>query len=595
LIANQVCTNLSSINVINSTLTSITGRLVILENCVLPCSGNVVETQVIPSCVLPGVLTDVSVLLIALEARFCSLETAVGSPAAILGTIQQTFIRNSTAQLTNPGSNYGSVGGWNTSPINLAESVQNAWVVIDDMYTAIASIQLNCCPGGCDAIVYGYITTNVLDPNGAIIGVNFNFQSSTIDSAFNDCAGSTVVTITDAASVAVTSIVSASTLQNDASGITISIPTLNTNQPLNVSVAFCTTDGTDTCNETKASVIQGVVPCPASITMSTITSTDATVSFVNTNGITAVYLIEIYDGATLTATYTQNNPTGNVSHIFTGLTPGTAYTTKVTTTLGGTTVVCPTIPFTTESGVAACDTGMDVAFIIDYTASMQDTVEEVKSGIASIISTIVSESSPNDYRLGLVLADESTNNTPSYASSVEYAALPTAQKVINTGVSRYQFITAVEMFQTNNNVSFTSQLNKLNTGSPPDGWPMGAGAGHPEPTDMAIGLVVEANALLGAFRPNVAKYLLIYTDKRPSGNDDVFDATDVARLNSLAITCATAGIKCFILGKGVDIIHVSVGGATTYPWRTLATATNGGWNTSYNTSTVISQITTGCA
>ena len=140
LIANQVCTNLASINLINSALTSITGRLVILEACVLPCSGAITETQVIPTCVMPSVLTNVSVLLLALEARFCSLETAVGLPAAILSTIQQTFLTSSSAQLTNPGSNYGSIGGWTNSPVNLAQSVQNAWVVIDDMYTAIASI-----------------------------------------------------------------------------------------------------------------------------------------------------------------------------------------------------------------------------------------------------------------------------------------------------------------------------------------------------------------------------------------------------------------------------------------------------------------------
>ena len=39
LIANQVCTNLSSITTINTTLTSLDSRIDILEACVLPCSG----------------------------------------------------------------------------------------------------------------------------------------------------------------------------------------------------------------------------------------------------------------------------------------------------------------------------------------------------------------------------------------------------------------------------------------------------------------------------------------------------------------------------------------------------------------------------
>ena len=162
LIANQVCTNLASINIINTTLTSYNTRLNVLEACVLPCTGVVAEKQVVPTCILPAVLTDVSVLVLALEVRFCALETAVGLPAAILLTIGQTSLTSATAQLTNPGSNYGSIAGWNSSPVNLAQTVQNAWVVIDDMYTSISNIQLNCCPTGCDSVVFGYTTTNIL-------------------------------------------------------------------------------------------------------------------------------------------------------------------------------------------------------------------------------------------------------------------------------------------------------------------------------------------------------------------------------------------------------------------------------------------------
>ena len=51
LIAQQVCTNLGSINLINSTLTSYSNRLDVLEACVLPCSGAVTEVQIIPTCV----------------------------------------------------------------------------------------------------------------------------------------------------------------------------------------------------------------------------------------------------------------------------------------------------------------------------------------------------------------------------------------------------------------------------------------------------------------------------------------------------------------------------------------------------------------
>ena len=381
-IANQVCLNLTAIGIIQSTLTSYNTRLNTLEACVLPCSGAVVEAQVIPTCILPATLTNVSVLLLALEARFCALETAVGLPAAILGTIGQTSLTSASAQLTNPGSNYGSIGGWNSSPVNLAQTVQNAWVVIDDMYTAIASIQLNCCPSGCDSVIFRYTTTNSLSSAGEIQGINFNFQTSSIPAAFNDCAGSTVITITDSDSVAVTSVVNVSNLQNVAAGTLINIPSLNTNKSLNVSIAFCATDAIDTCSETKTSVISGVVPCPASVTVSSITATGATATFQNLLGSTATYVIDVLDVSTslVAATYTQNNPTATVTHAFTGLTPGTNFSARITVTINGITQVCPNPTlFSSLTADAPCTNGMDVAFIIDYTASMGAEIDAIKT------------------------------------------------------------------------------------------------------------------------------------------------------------------------------------------------------------------------
>ena len=597
LIAQQVCNNLSSINVIQSTLTSYNTRLATLEACVLPCSGAVVEAQVVPTCIINvGQLTNVSTLLLALEIRYCALEAAVGLPTAINNTISQSVITASYITLTNTSVSYGSIAGWNTSPVNFAQSMQNAWVVIDDMYAAITNIQINCCPTGCDQVVFGYVTSNILT-QGEITSLNFNFQTSTIPATFNDCAGSTVIKITDALNNVITQTVSVSSLQNNASGVSVGLPTLNTNQNLTVSVAFCATDGTDTCSDTILSTVTGVVPCPTEITMSAINSTSATVSFVNQIGLTAVYTIDILDSSNvLVATFVQNSPGATVSHTFTGLIPGTNYTTRVTVAKGGTTVVCPnTQTFSTITGVAACDTGMDVAFILDYTASMGTEIESIKAGITTVISTIITESSPNDYRLGLVLADEGSTSTPNYNTSVEYLALPASQRVINTGSTTWQFITAVEMFATNNTSTFQAQLAKINTGSPTANWPLGSGVNGPEPTDTAIGLVVEANQFLGAFRSGVAKYLIIITDNLPSGDDDAFNATDVARLNSLQVTCSLAGIKCFVLGVGVDRTYTPPGGSVTYPWRTFALGTNGNWNLDSSPATISSQIVNGCA
>jgi|TARA_R110002124_G_scaffold63089_4_gene172361 hypothetical protein len=598
--AQQVCKNYNSILAIQVIQNSYGVRLNAIEACVFidgVCQvGSAAEQSIIPAaCVIPGgQLTAVSVVVQALQVKYCALESAVGLPAAINLAISQSVITASYDTLTNKSVSYGSIVGWNTSPINLSQTMQNAWVVIDDMYSAITNIQNNCCPTGCDSVTFGYVLTNILT-NGEISALNFNFESSTIPAAFNDCAGSTVLTITDATNNTITQTVSVSSLQNNAGGVQVSLPTLNTNQDLSVSVAFCFTDGSDTCRDTILKTVTGVVPCPAAITMSAISSSTATVNFVNLIGATATYVIDILDGSTVSATHTINNPGANIVYTFTGLVPSTAYTTRVTVTMGGTTTVCAnTIGFETASAALSCDAGMDVAFLFDYTGSMGPVIETIKTGITSIINTIITEASPGDYRLALGLADEGNNATPTYATSTDYLALPAAQRIINVGSSIYQYMTAVEKFALNNTTTFQAQLAKINTGNTlPADWPLGYGVGVPEPVDMLIGLTVEANAFLGTLRPAAAKYLVIFTDALPSGTDDIFDATDVARLNSLAITCATAGIKCFILGEGVNGTYTS-GGVTTYPWRTFSISTGGNWNNSYNAATVISEIVDAC-
>jgi len=610
LIANKVCDILVAIVYIETTLNNYNTRITVLEACVLPCTGATAETQVVPTCIINvGVLTDVSVLLLALEVRFCALETAVGLPAAINAAISQgSCILSTTTTLADSSVSYGSIPGWNNTPVNLAQSTQNIWAVLCDMYEAISSIQTNCCPSGCSSVTFGYNTTNVIGSTGTISGINFNFQNTTgtgsvIPATFNDCAGSTVVTVRDSNNVAVTSTVSVSALQNSAGGVTISLPGLNTYGPLTTTVAFCVTDGRDTCNDVIVKSVAGVIPCPTPI-MSEITQTGATVTFTNMLGSSAVYVIDILNATTniVTATFTQNAPGSTVIRAFTGLVAGTAYKTRVTVQIGGQTQVCTTqiVTFTTETASAPCSNGLDVVFLLDYTGSMGSTISTIKAGIPSTISTIQAASGTNDYRLALVLADEGGTTTPSYATSVNYVALPANQKITNTGSSggspRYQFITAVEKFATNNSTSFTTQLNKIDTGdNPPAQWPIGGGYNGPEPTDLALGFVVEGLNFAGAFRTNVAKYVLIYTDNLPSGTDDDFTSTDITRLFSLAQTCLTQGIKCFVLGAGVDIQYTPPGGVATYPWRVFASNTNGAWNSSYTTATVNSLITNGCA
>jgi len=236
-----------------------------------------------------------------------------------------------------------------------------------------------------------------------------------------------------------------------------------------------------------------------------------------------------------------------------------------------------------------CDSGMDVVFIFDYTGSMGGQIGAAKAGANSIISTIAAQSGSKAYRLGLVLADEYNSGTAStYHTAPAYTSLPASQKFINAGVgSKFQWITAMEVMSADNNeISFKDKLNKLN--NPGAGLNLGAGSGTPEPTDMAISRVVEHN-FAGAFRNNVAKYIILITDAVPGGNDDNANSTDVAEMTRLKNKCLEKSIKVIVLGDGVN---EKIDGK--YIWRELADGTGGSWNSSYNASAIQTAIINGC-
>ena len=277
-------------------------------------------------------------------------------------------------------------------------------------------------------------------------------------------------------------------------------------------------------------------------------------------GITATYVIDILDSSgVIVDTYTQNNPGVTVTHTFTGLTPGTTYTARVTVTKGGKTVVCTnTTSFTTDFAFIACDQGMDVAILMDYNDAnlMQPTFADYKTNAPAISSNIATLSGVNDYRIALGVADQDSSATPSYNSSVEYTALPAAQKIVApfaAAPSIYGYVTAVEMFQTNNAATFDTQLNKLDTVD----WPLGTGVAGTQPTGTLAASAI--SGFVNAFRPTASKVIVIVTSELPSGTTGVFDSTAVAELAALQQQCLVDGIKAIVLGDGAAV--------NLYRWR----------------------------
>ena len=228
---------------------------------------------------------------------------------------------------------------------------------------------------------------------------------------------------------------------------------------------------------------------------------------------------------------------------------------------------------------AACNEGMDVVFLVDYTGSMGSAVNGIKTSISNIVNTIITESN-NDYRLGLVLFDEWGSGTvSSYSSKPEYINLPSSQKYINTGLNnRYQWITAMEMMGPNNQTSFVNQLNLLNTTD----LPLGSGYGTPEPSDMGIDLI-GTQQFAGTFRTGVSKLIILITDATPSGNDDTYNSTDIAFVNSLITPLYNQNIRVLLMSSTSSNVL-----------NDLAVATNGLVSAGFGGAEIISAIQNIC-
>jgi len=254
-----------------------------------------------------------------------------------------------------------------------------------------------------------------------------------------------------------------------------------------------------------------------------------------------------------------------------------------------------------------CTEGLDVAFVIDYTASMTSVIENVKSGVAGIVNAIYTQSGAGGYRLALTTSDQYFDTIdPYYGNCFDYLQLPLSQRLIEgpfptaapNSIDTNIVSTAWEKFSDNNQATFNAQLQKLNEGVDGTCIQIGEGAAGPEPCDYVSKLIIESD-FVGAFRPTAAKRIIILTDQFPGSTRDYFDVVTWQGIQDLITHANANGIKYFVLGMGVNLVggpypntNQSVAGI--YPWRELAEQTGGDWSFDATSEEIQQQIVAGC-
>jgi len=213
----------------------------------------------------------------------------------------------------------------------MAAAVNNLWVTLCDMRSALQNVVTNCCNTSCDAVE---------------IRMDASFDSPNIDLAFTGSVGSFVdcfadgmfVTITDAFGLTYTEQVSViPSLGGSVQSIDLSSSLLNLYTDYTVKLDVCASNGDITCNKCLTVGVENSNTCPA---MSySIGSPYDYIDFSFTNAIAGgvTYIVECWNSgitAVVTTATIVNPSTGTVSGRLEGL-AGTTYQVRVRVIIGG--------------------------------------------------------------------------------------------------------------------------------------------------------------------------------------------------------------------------------------------------------------------
>ena len=345
-IANRVCDIVDDITTINATLISIDTRLDVLEACVLPCTPPVFDVTIPTSCLSAETDIPLETFVEDLETAFCALQTATGNPTEIAGAIAQQCINlDTTPTINNAAVTYNALPGWvNAGSYNtMADAINNMWITICDIRTAVQSVVTNCCNPTC-ADVDITMTSSFTSPNLSLV---FNGTAP----GFSDCyPAGMYVTITDAYGVSYTDQVSViPNLGAGAQLIDLTLSGLNLFTNFTVQLNICADSAGLKCNDTIIQTVENTALCPAMTYAAETTYIDYT--FTNPLSSPVTYIIECWNSGitAIIASSSEVNPAaGAVTGSITGLVAGTTYKLRIRTIIGSTITDCPYTSVTTK-------------------------------------------------------------------------------------------------------------------------------------------------------------------------------------------------------------------------------------------------------
>jgi hypothetical protein len=344
-IANKVCDIVDDLVTINATLVTLSDRIQVFEDCDA-CNPVIPPIEIPTSCLSAETNIPIETFVEDLEAAFCALQTATGTPTEIAGAIAQECINlDTTPTINNAAVTYNALPGWVSagSYSTMADAINNMWITICDIRTAVQSVVTNCCNPSC-ADVDITMTSSFTTPNLSLV---FNGTAP----GFSDCyPAGMYVDITDAYGVSYTTQVDViPNLGAGAQLIDLTLSGLNLFTNFTVQLNICADSAGLKCNDTIIQTVENTALCPAMVYATDVTYIDY--SFTNPLSSPVTYIVECWNSgltAIIASETTVNPASGSVVGSITGLTAATTYKLRLRTIIGTTITDCPYTTATTK-------------------------------------------------------------------------------------------------------------------------------------------------------------------------------------------------------------------------------------------------------
>jgi len=196
--------------------------------------------------VISGIPTQINILLTAVENDYTFYKFSAGSTTDLINaTNAQCPFLGSSEALGQPGV-MSSITGWNNNLSNLAQSVQNLWLTVCDMRTAVNTIKQNITPD-CSQFLLNYVVST--DSGRDNLTISYN-GLTVIPAGFSNCPTLSTVSVTDGITTFTDSLDLTADVTSGTTVLDLSTSGLNVNLPWVVTITGCIVNSGVTCSKT---------------------------------------------------------------------------------------------------------------------------------------------------------------------------------------------------------------------------------------------------------------------------------------------------------------------------------------------------------